>query len=187
MKRNNYDHKLLKKYKDENNVSFLKNYFNDKINGKTRIEGYCKENECLNSFNKIFKQLLKTGAYCDECTSKKSILKNKIIALNKIQEKFIKYCNDNNITLLKDYSNELLNIKNAIIDGKCINLECKNIFSKKLVCLFKSGPYCSICTQNNECIKIKKTCMEKYGVDNANKTDATKDKIKKNLHAKIWC
>ena len=40
-----------------------------------------------------------------------------------------KYCNDNNVELIKDYSNEKIWCELSI-EGKCSNSECVNIFKK---------------------------------------------------------
>ena len=41
----------------------------------------------------------------------------------------IKFCNDNNIILSKNYSNEKI-IRETIIRGKCLTNNCENIFEK---------------------------------------------------------
>lgn len=178
MERITYDYKFLQNYTNEKQITLLKDYSNEMIIGKTRIEGYCKENECTKTFDKPFTQLFKTGAYCNTCSNKKGLLKNKIISSNKLKEKLMEYCNNNNIILLKDYSNELLNYL-YIIEGKCISLNCENIFSKRIRCLLKTGAFCLECTQNNKQNKMKNTCLEKYGVDNATKTVNVREKMKK--------
>ena len=37
------------------------------------------------------------------------------------------YCQENNIVLIKDYSNEKMN-RETIIRGKCLTNDCENIF-----------------------------------------------------------
>ena len=41
----------------------------------------------------------------------------------------IKFCNENHITLLKDYSGEKVN-RETIIHGKCLREECGNSFER---------------------------------------------------------
>ena len=92
------------------NITLLKTY--EKINRETYIEGKCIYENCDNSFHKNFRQLVKTGAYCVDCMN--------IVAKIKIREKNVKFnnellnefCNENNMLLIKDYSNQerLLNI-----------------------------------------------------------------------------
>ena len=178
MERIAYDYKFLQNYTNENQIELLKDYSNETIIGKTRIEGYCKENECTKTFDKPFTQLFKTGGYCDECIKKISGIKMKTTLSNKVREKLIEYCNNNNVELLKNYSDKFLNIKSTDVEGKCIGLNCHNTFIKKIVNLFKSGAFCLECTQNNKKNKMKNTCLEKYGVDNATKTNIVKEKIK---------
>ena len=179
MEKITYDYKFLQNYTNENQITLLKDYSNEMIIGKTRIEGYCKEKECTKTFNKPFTQLFKTGGYCDECIKKISNIKMRMTLSNKVREKLMEYCNNNNVELLKNYSDEFLNIKFTDIEGKCIGLNCHNTFIKKIVNLFKSGAFCLECTQNNKQNKMKNTCLKKYGVDNATQSDVVKEKIKK--------
>ena len=179
MERITYDYKFLQNYTNENQITLLKDYSNETIIGKTRIEGCCKENECTKTFNKPFTQLFKTGAYCDECIKKISNIKIRTTSSNKVREKLTEYCNHNNVELLKKYSDDFLNVKSTDVEGKCIELNCDNTFMKKIVNLFKSGAFCLECTENNKKNKMKNTCLEKYGFDNATQSDIVKEKIKK--------
>lgn len=49
------------------------------------------------------------------------------------------FCKENNVTLLKDYSNEIVNRK-TIIEGKCCVNECGDIFIKSFntLCINKN-------------------------------------------------
>lgn len=75
-----YNAVTLLEYCKNNNIQLLKNY--DKINRESYIEGKCVNN-CEKEFNKNFRQLVKTGAYCDDCM--------KIIASNKIKNALVKW------------------------------------------------------------------------------------------------
>ena len=68
-----------------------------------------------------------------------------------------KYCSENNVTLLEDYSNVNLT-GNVFIKGKCIYENCNNIFEKKFCILTKTGAYCKKCIQ----IKNKKETNSNY-------------------------
>lgn len=67
-------------------------------------------------------------------------------------ERLHKYCSENNVTLLEDYS--IVKLKgNVIIKGKCVSENCNNNFEKKFNYLIKSNYFCIDCTNN---IKIEK-------------------------------
>ncbi len=78
-----------------------------------------------------------------------------------------KYCNDNNVELIKDYSNEKIWCELSI-EGKCSNSECVNIFKKSFKHLLKNGSLCSQCCRGkNENVilynwkMLKNYCDEK--------------------------
>jgi len=89
----------------------------------------------------------------------------------------IKFCNENHITLLKDYSDELVN-RETRIEGKCLSEGCENNFDKTFRQLFKINGYCKICSNNNSSNKRKAFCLEKYGVEHNSQTKEFKDKYK---------
>ena len=78
-----------------------------------------------------------------------------------------KYCSENSVTLLEDYSNIKLT-KDAVIKGKCIyeNCNCNNSFEKKFSNLTKTGAYCKECIKIVLVKKIKNTFLQKYGSEN---------------------
>jgi hypothetical protein len=68
------------------------------------------------------------------------------------------------ITLLKDYSKEKINCY-ILIEGKCINHNCSDIFNKKFRNLFISKNFgCNECFNGIKKNKMEQTNMEKYGV-----------------------
>jgi hypothetical protein len=72
----------------------------------------------------------------------------------------IKFCNENHITLLKDYSQQKIT-KNTIIEGKCLREGCLKTFEKTFSLLINvSNGYCKKCTIDNSKEKIKATCLE---------------------------
>jgi hypothetical protein len=89
-----------------------------------------------------------------------------------------KYCNENNVILLEDYSNIFLT-REVIIKSKCIYDNCFNDVNKKFRELENTGSYCM------NCIKIKanniriKSCLEKYGVKNSAQSKISQEKYKK--------
>ncbi len=76
-----FNTKTLIEYCDLNNINLLKTY--ETVNRESYIEGKCIYNGCENSFNKNFRQLVKTGAYCVDCMTN--------IAKNKIRNSNVKY------------------------------------------------------------------------------------------------
>ena len=70
-------------------------------------------------------------------------------------ERLHKYCSENNVTLLEDYS--IVQLKgNVIIKGKCVSENCNNNFEKKFDYLIKSNSFCVECTNNIKFEKSKK-------------------------------
>lgn len=161
-----------------NNIILLKKY--DNINRESYIEGKCVYNQCKNEFNKKFRQLVKTGAYCIECINK--------ISSNKIRNSKVKYdvnmlntfCDENNILLTHDYSTQFIN-RDSVIEGICKNNKCENIFSKSFRQLLKINGYCEECSKTNGQKKILETNIKKYGVENAMKCQEIKEKLKQSI------
>jgi len=79
----------------------------------------------------------------------------------------VNYCNKNNITLIKDYSN--INVtRDTYLEGFCQYDNCELIFNKTFRQVKKtegSGVYCELCTKIIKMKKTKETCMNKYGVE----------------------
>ena len=71
-----YTSQTLLQYCNENKIQLTNEYRSENINRETYIEGKCIIENCINKFNKCFRQLIKTGAYCTPCIL--SISKNKI-------------------------------------------------------------------------------------------------------------
>jgi len=94
-----------------------------------------------------------------------------------------KFCCDNNITLLKDYSSEIVN-RETRIEGKCLTIDCANNFNKKFRQLCISNAYCSKCTENIRQDKAKETWLEKYGVENPNQSEKVREKSKESCKKK---
>jgi hypothetical protein len=100
-------------------------------------------------------------------------------ALKRVKYDFVrlqKYCCENGITLIGNYENEKLN-KIFEIKGVCIK-DCTNIFNKRFCELVKTGGYCPNCQNKIKKERSKKTCLEKYGVENSMQCQDIKDKFK---------
>jgi hypothetical protein len=98
---------------------------------------------------------------------------------NRIRYNYVflqEFCKEHNIILMKDYSNEKLN-RAYKIEGKCCYEECNDLFFKSLNALYIYKNY--FCKYHSDCLrneKWKKTCLEKYGVENVSQSDIIKKK-----------
>jgi hypothetical protein len=101
-------------------------------------------------------------------------------------ERLQKYCSDNNVTLLEDYSNVPLK-GTVIIKGKCVSEKCNNIFEKKFNYLIKSNSFCIDCANNIKNEKSKKTNLEKYGCEHPSQNEDIKNKMIENSLKKYGC
>lgn len=76
-----YNSDTLLTYCNGNNITLINNNSNANINRESYIELKCIE--CFKQFTKNFRQLVKTGAYCEKCMNN--------ITSNKIKESKVKY------------------------------------------------------------------------------------------------
>lgn len=130
----------------------------------------CTKKECIRKFEET--TLGKFGTLNPSqsivCKNKRAISMEKQFLEKGIKmvrynyESLIKYCNEKNITLLKDYSKENIN-KNFIIESKCYT--CIDGICKKSICVFYKNPYCPKCTATKRLETMKKNNIEKYGVE----------------------
>jgi hypothetical protein len=88
-------------------------------------------------------------------------------------ERLEKYCQENNVVLLEDYSNfQLTGLSN--IKSRCVYENCINNVNKRFIEFEKTGSYCINCIKIIRNEKIKKSCLEKYGVENVSQIDKFK-------------
>jgi hypothetical protein len=73
------------------------------------------------------------------------------------------FCCENDLILEKKYDH--LN-RETIINGKCKNVDCLNIFSKTFRILLRTKNFCHECSILNGKIKSIETNIKKYGVEN---------------------
>ena len=175
-----YNNQSLLEYCSDNNIKILSEIKDKLINREAYIEGKCITDNCYNNFHKNFRQLVKTGAYCELCI--------KEISSNKIRDSKVKYdnniltefCNENNIILTDDYSDKFIN-RDTIIEGICLHSACKNIFIKPFRQLLKINGYCENCSKENGKIKIIETNLKKFRVENAMMNNEIKEKQKNTM------
>ena len=162
-----YDNEYLENYCEKNHIILTNNY--EKINRNTRIEGKCLTLDCSNMFNKVFRQFVKTGGYCNKCSRIKH--QNNIIEAVKI-----KYGVENVF--------QLNSIKEQIVKTNIIKFGVENPNQNKDIrqktkntCLEKYGTDNPLKNENIK-NKIKDTCLKKYGTDTPLKSNIVRDKAK---------
>jgi len=173
-----YNSESLLTYCNDNHITLIDTSINNIIRRESYINFNCIN--CFKEFTKSFRQLVKTGAYCQVCMN--------IIVKNKIKETKVKYdinilinfCNENNILLIDDYSNKYIN-RNSEIEGICKTNCCENIFKKSFRELLKINGFCKDCSKENGKAKIIETNIKKYGVDNPMKNENFKNKQKQTM------
>ena len=123
-----------------------------------------------------FEYIIKYDAFCNNCSCYAS--KNRIkYDINYLQ----KICKEKSITLLKNYSTELLNSQ-TFLEFKCI--KCNENTSKRFQYIILYDPICHICSYNQKGTNARNTTLIKYGVKNISQLDYIKNK-KKTPHLKI--
>ena len=101
-------------------------------------------------------------------------------------ERLQKYCSENSVVLLEDYSNMPLK-GSVIIKGNCVSENCNNNFEKKFDYLIKSNSFCIDCANNIKNEKSKKTNLEKYGCEHSSQNEDIKNKMIENSLKKYGC
>jgi hypothetical protein len=111
-----YNNDTFNKYCDNNEIKLLENYEQIKLNREYRINGMCITCDWNNEFDKSFRQLIKTGAYCYNCCVNNGKQQWELICKYNI-EHLLHFCEEINITLNNNYDNEIIN-RDTIINGK---------------------------------------------------------------------
>lgn len=170
-----YTKELLDNYCQENNVKLIKDYSNEKIWCEMSLEGKCTNIDCVNTFRKLFKNLIKNGSLCIQCSKSKKT--NCIIFNWKLLQS---YCFEKNVKLDKDYSKEKLSV-NTRINGICEVNECKNKFDCKFRSLIQSGALCNECFYKKRTDITKKSNKEKYGVEFVSQVKEFREKAEETM------
>jgi hypothetical protein len=128
-----YTNDLLKNYVDDHTIELLYDYSSVRLNASTRIEGYCKFNNCKENFSKSFRCLINGGgAYC----------KKHVKHTEYTFDKLMNYVNENKIKLLHDYLETKITCQTQI-EGYCLVDGCDVIFQKEFSSLITGkGAYC---------------------------------------------
>jgi hypothetical protein len=154
--------KLIKK-----GLELVENIDKNDINVYSSIKAVCMNTDCSNLFEKKMRYIKnKGGPYCISCTKKNTLLKIKEIVGNIHKEYLINLINNNGLEIDKNINIDDVN-QQTLITGLCINVNCKNIFTKLMKSVMEDGgPLCVTCCQKNATIKNIETCISKYGVPN---------------------
>lgn len=88
-----------------------------------------------------------------------------------------KYCQENNVELLENYSNVKLS-RDVIIRAKCLTEGCENDVKKGFKYFIKVGSYCDNCSKKKGKEKAELTTFNKYGVKCSLQADIIKSKTK---------
>jgi len=154
-----YTKTLLDSYCKENNIELKKDYSNENISCSLSLIGKCTNCDCVNNFQKSFKNLLKNGSLCRQCNLAKN---NKRKIFNWKLLEF--YCSDKNIKFDKDFSKEKLTV-DTILSGICENNDCEKKFECNFRSLIKTGALCDECFYKKRTDVTKKTNKDRYGVE----------------------
>jgi len=174
-----YNNTSLINYCNENNISLLEEYSKIKINRDSQIKGNCINKNCNEIFCKTFRQLIKTKAFCYDCSKQNGKNKNKENC--KFNSTFLmNFCNENNIILDSEYTSIFIN-RDTIITGNCLTENCTNKFSKSFRELIKLNGYCSHCSKEIGKHKIIETNIKKYGCKYSMQNEEVKLKQKNKI------
>lgn len=90
-----------------------------------------------------------------------------------------RFCKDNDIKY-ENIDESIKVTRDLHIKGDCKGENCIEKFNKTFRQIVeKSGPYCDKCTLATRLGKYKKSCLEKYGVENTFQSKLCKEKSKK--------
>ena len=171
-----YNYEALSAYCSDNELE-IKPIDNNKCTRDTIIEGQCKTPNCKESFSKTFRQLVKVGGFCSDCSKTIGMVKNETTCLEKHTDSLTEYCLNNEIQLLKSYEGENIN-RDTVSEGNCKTLGCNESFSKPLRQLLKLGGYCLECAKDLGKVKIANTNLERFGCKNAMQNSEVREILK---------
>jgi len=171
-----YNIQNLENYCQENNILLITDYTKNNINRESYLEGKCKTENCIFNFNKCFRQLVKIGPYCPDCSIKRGNEKIREQKCKYDYKMLIEFCQENKIILTEDYSSIFVN-RDTAIKGKCKTENCNHNFGKSFRMLLKLKDYCASCCKELGKEKIKNTNIEKFGCENAMQNKEVREKL----------
>ena len=173
-----YNYEYLQQFCKDNNIELVDEYSKDKITRDTIIQGKCKSNGCSGVFEKRFRQIVESKNFgCLLCVNIIKTQKMKCIQNENRKYNYDYLLSKINVNLLlDDYAKNQLNA-HFIIKGICNNINCKNVFEKKM-CQLEKNTFCKDCNTKIGIEKCKKTNLEKYGVESPFQNKEIQQKIK---------
>ena len=93
------------------------------------------------------------------------------------REFFEQFCKDKKLVLLNDY-NDVKISSNTVIEGTCTHENCNENYSKFLGYMHLYSIFCNKCTKLEKREKYKKTCLIKFGYENATQNKQIKENTK---------
>jgi hypothetical protein len=163
-----YDNTLLQTFCKEHNIVLIKDYTNEKINGKTKIEGKCITENCINNFCKNFSELLK-NFICNKCKTNLRIKKMKQTNLKKYGVECSLY-NKEVKAKVKQTNIKKLGVEYPF-QSEIVKEKMKQTNLKKL-----GVEYVGQSEMVKE--KIKQTNLKNLGVENPMHSEIVKSKVK---------
>lgn len=159
----NYTIDTLIIFCSKNIIILNKDYKNIKVTRDTKISGKCLSSNCNNDFNKVFRQLISTNGYCNECTKNNKIKKIKDLQPI-IRQNYINTC-------LQKYNVENT-FQNETFKQKIIETNLKNNGVKF--------------PQQSKIIRDKRinTYLKNYGYENPQQVPEIAEKTSKNSYRK---
>ena len=201
MKELKYSYTSLQKFCNENGIELCKDYSGEVVRQKTIIEGKCNNVDCIQIFNKVFRELVKTNGYCRDCTYENAKFRRKETCIEKygvesvmksieikhICNKVTKYNyellqlflqKNNKIKINKDYSNEKIHA-NYKLEFLCTNTICSQVLRREFCKLIKMRTLCIACSRINAKEIRKTTNIQTIGCENYFQSHDIKEQIKK--------
>jgi hypothetical protein len=148
-----YNIETLQDFCLQNQLKLLHNY--ELVNTNTKIEGYCKTENCIGTYKKAFKMLNDhKNFYCNPCL--------KIIKNEKMKQ-----------TCLEKYGH----VTNLLVEDTFINSHSQNAINKRKQTNIEKYGTETPCQNKIVKEKMRKTMMNKYGVEFASQNEIIKNKI----------
>lgn len=181
-----YNNDYLQQFCKDNNLVLRKDYSQEKVTWQTRIIAKCLECDD-DMIGKRFQSLVENQNFrCKKCQKGVSLAKrmNTRKARTYATEVFtndylLQFCEENHITLRKDYSQEKVKGKTRII-AKCIEADCDNNMTDKSfqILTIHKNFRCEECQKDVTKEKRKNTNIELFGVDNVMFNEDIKAKLR---------
>lgn len=167
MKQYKYSYEYLQQYCLENSIELCKDYSNEDVNQKTKIEGKCTSENCNEIFKKSFGAFL-DNTKCNICV--------KIEKYKNVKQTFMeKYSGHPSKNKLVQEKTKLTCLQKYGFEYSWQNETVKNKVKNTMIYRYGvENPNQSNIIRN----KTKQTCLEKYGVENPSQNQTIKDKFK---------